>query len=151
MWKEVGSAPLNNTRRSFWNSFSRKAESRIPFMQGASIRKVDAVSKTAGKAGLSWAFAVNAYESWAELTILLSGDKSRSHDAFDKLYANKNAIEAKYGGALLWEKLDGRKSCRVKTIPLENHGMEEVDRWGELQDTLIDKMDRMERAFSPYF
>jgi hypothetical protein len=151
MWTETKSALLSNTRRSFWRSFSRKAEEAIPFMQGASIRKVDAVSKSAGQTGLSWAFAVNRYEAWAELTISLSGDKERSHNVFNSLYAHKADIEAKYGGRLLWDKKDSRKMCNVKSLPREDHGMEDQDRWNELQDKLTDKMYRLERSLSPYF
>ena len=151
MWKKVDSALLNNTQRKFWYSFSQKAEVEIPFMEGASIRKTDALQKTAGKSGLAWSIAVNRYESWVELTILLSGEKERSHELFDKLYVHKNEIETKYGGPLLWDKLETRKSCRIKSLPLEGHGMDEVDRWSELQESLIDKISRMEKSFSPYF
>ena len=151
MWKKVDSALLNMTQRKFWYSFSQKAEAKMPFMEGASIRKTDALQKTAGKPGLAWSIAVNKSESWVELTILLSGDKERSHELFDKLYAHKNEIETKYGGPLLWEKLENRKSCRIKSLPFEGYGMDEVDRWGELQDSLIDKTSKMEKAFSFYF
>jgi hypothetical protein len=62
---------------------------------------------------------INCNRSWTDLTIVLSWDKSRSHNVFDRLYANKNAVAAKLGETLLWDKLDWRKSCRIKTFPLE--------------------------------
>jgi hypothetical protein len=61
------------------------------------------------KYGMSFA---STAELRAELYIDFE-DEALNNAAFDKLAADKAAIEAEYGAALRWERLDGRRACRV--------------------------------------
>jgi hypothetical protein len=48
----------------------------------------------------------------AEVSIDL-GDRSQNEAAFDALAAESKAIESEFGEALRWERLDGRRGCRI--------------------------------------
>jgi hypothetical protein len=140
---------IDNERLCFWNEIIEKSKNTIPLKFGPPS-KPQAIYAPAGKTGLKWAFAVKQHESWVELEIMLRGDKANSHKVFDALIKHKLKIEKELGTPIRWEKLPERKSCRIQTSPREPYGVKDNDKWAELQNTLIDKLKRMEKVFSPY-
>ena len=140
---------IDNERLDFWNGIIEKSENKIPLRFG-SPSKPQAIYASAGKAGLKWAFALKEHEAWVELEIMLRGDKIHSHQVFDELKKHEFKVEKELGIPIRWEKLPDRKSCRIQTSPRELYGVKDNDKWSELQNTLIDKMKRMEKVFSPY-
>lgn len=126
-----------------------KSQNRI-FPNFKKPTKSQAVYAPTGKAGLKWAYSVKKEEAWVELEIMLPGDKLNSHNVFDHLYCYKSEIEKQFGNKLKWEKINSRKSCRIQTTPKEKYGVDNEDKWDELQETLIDKMERMVLSFTPY-
>lgn len=140
---------LSCTRESFWSTLLEKAQSQIP-LNFPSPSKPNAVYASAGKTGLKWAFAIKQNESWVELEIMLPGEKSKSHNVFSQLSLSRNEIEKTLGESLRWEKVEGRKSCRIQTNPREKYGVENINQWEELQNSLIKKMKNMVTVFTPY-
>ena len=65
---------------------------------------------------------------------------------FDELEAQRSAIEADFGGPLVWERMETRKKCAIG-LTLPESGYRDEDAWPQLQDAMIDAMSRLERAF----
>ncbi|MCZ8092292.1 MAG: DUF4268 domain-containing protein [Acidovorax sp.] len=62
------------------------------------------------------------------------GDKAKNEQLFDKLFENKNEIEAGIGQELSWERLDNRRACRVAIyrdgeIDAETEVLGEIRQW----------------------
>lgn len=68
---------------------------------------------------------------------------------FDQLIARREDIEKRFGGALQWERMDGRLACRVEHT-IETGGYrsppEVLDR---LPSEMVDAMERLEKALGP--
>lgn len=69
---------------------------------------------------------------------------------FDQLYANREAIEQAFGHPLSWERLEGKRACRIKFISSAGGYRSPEEQWPTIQDTIIQEMDRLEKALRPY-
>jgi hypothetical protein len=57
----------------------------------------------------------------------------------------KDAIQAPFGGGLIWEPLEGKRACRIKSEMAGN--IFDRDQWPAMIDFMIGAMVRMENAF----
>lgn len=65
---------------------------------------------------------------------------------FDRLIVKREAIETSFGVPLEWERRDDVRRCKiVKNLDVGWYADE--SRWAEVQDTMIDAMIRLEKAF----
>lgn len=77
-----------------------------------------------------------------------SGDAAVNRDLFDRLYAQRGAIEHVFGGELAWEDLPNRAACRVAAY---NEGeITDVAAQDEYLTWFLDAGDRLRRALGPY-
>lgn len=68
---------------------------------------------------------------------------------FDAFAAARAEIEAAFGEPLEWQRLEGKRGCRIKKqINLGSYRDEEL--WPEIQAAMIDAMMRLERALRPH-
>ena len=77
-----------------------------------------------------------------------SGEQPVNEAAFDKLFAQKDAIEAEFGEPLRWERLEGRQACRIgcyTTGSIEDSAelQEKYRKWA------IDRLLRFKKVFGP--
>jgi hypothetical protein len=85
----------------------------------------------------------------AAVQVIIEGaDADMNLEIFEQLEAQRAEIEADFGGPLVWERMDGRKKCAVG-VTLPTGGYRDEDRKAEVQDTMIETMIRLERAFRP--
>jgi hypothetical protein len=69
---------------------------------------------------------------------------------YDHFFAHRDEIEAKFGGPLSWEALEGKRACRI-AARFETGGYRTpFEQWPLLQDGLIDAMIRFEKAVKPF-
>ena len=77
------------------------------------------------------------------------GEADRTKRIFDALHAQKDAIEARVGQPLSWERLDQRQASRVA---LYTHGSSDLQ--GEELDALLERLVDMlllfRRVFPPF-
>jgi hypothetical protein len=67
---------------------------------------------------------------------------------FDSLYANRDTIEQAFGDRLEWQRLDHQRTSHIRYV-ISGGGLQNKDRWPEIQDRMIDAMVRLERALGP--
>jgi hypothetical protein len=90
-----------------------------------------------------------------ECRVELYIDRGKDCDAenkqiFDELYANRQGIEQAFGGPLVWERLEGRRACRISHTRQEGGYRSEEEQWPQIQDKTIHDMDRLVRALQAY-
>ena len=89
-------------------------------------------------------------ESGVELYID-TGDKDENKKIFDGLRAKQQSIEQEFGASLSWERMDDKRASRLRYV-MEDGGLTDAkDRWPEIQDKMIDAMDRLAKAVKSHF
>lgn len=71
--------------------------------------------------------------------------ENRSKLAFEKLFAQREAIERSFGGKLDWQALPQRIGSRV-CMEIPGGWRLPQERWPELQDALIDGTEKLANA-----
>ena len=68
-----------------------------------------------GRSGLVYALAFKAGNKFGCELYIDTGDKEKNEELFDKLFSQREEIEASLG-PLSWERLDHRRACRIARI-----------------------------------
>jgi Domain of unknown function (DUF4268) len=79
-----------------------------------------------------------------------TGDKQRNETIFDALYTQREEIEAAYGSALEWEKLETKRASRIAIytdgdIDADSEKLAEIKKW------VVANLLRMKQILPPFF
>jgi hypothetical protein len=107
------------------------------------------VGVSAGYSGMAFNYVTMQKEGRSELYIARASEEANKR-IFDALHARKAVIEAAFGSALLWERLDGRKACRISITTSRGGYRDDEQSWPQSQDEMIEWMIRLERVLSPH-
>jgi len=153
--REVGEAKKDraeryNARKRFWTQLLESAKTRTRLHASVSAGEYSWVGAGAGSRGLSFNYGVTQHGSSAELYIDRGrGSEAENEQIFEALFANKAAIEEAYGGELSWERLDGKRACRIAQR-FDRGGYRDEGAWPDISDVTVDAMARLERAIRPF-
>lgn len=149
--KQIGEQKQNLAERhlkrlDFWKQLLEKAKSKTNLHSNVSPSKDNWITAGAGKSGMGWSYLITMNKGSVELFIDRGLDKK---DETDKIYEgilnDRERIENQFGGPLIWDKVEGRRVCRIKSL-CEIGGLKDTDLWDPIQEDLIDKMIRLEKA-----
>ena len=73
-----------------------------------------------------------------------------SKTIFDSLAASKDTIEKEFGEPLEWQRLEGKRACRIRKLITLGGYRDGEPNWARVQDAMVDAMIRLERALKPY-
>ncbi len=150
--KKVELAGRYAERLEFWRSLLVRAKERTRLHSGITPGKENWIGVTAspGKSFLGLNYVIELNRARVELYIDRGFSSGDNEGFFDQLLAHKEEIEAACGTPLSWERLEGKRACRI-AWRLEDGGYRSPqEEWPRIQDTLIDAMIRFERALSPH-
>lgn len=154
--KQVGEtkrelAARHHLRRQFWEQLLEAAKKKTPLHAGISAGIDNWLGTGAGKSGVRWTYVIRMDDVQVELYIDRGGDGGEDWNkaSFDKLYAHKDQVEQVFGEPLDWQRLEGKRACRIRKL-LEGGGLADENRWPEIQATMIDTMIRFEKALGPF-
>lgn len=101
---------------------------------------------TAHRGSFVFAYVVIAHKSRIELDIDRRGPGGQEWNkrAFDRLYAQKKAIQAAFGAELDWRRQDDKSVSRI--LVEFDQGLEHRDAWPKLHAAMVDAMIRLECA-----
>lgn len=136
-------------RQRFWEQLLEKAKKKTQLHAGISAGQHGWLGTGGGKAGLGLNYIVRKHEADVELYIDRGKDAEADNEAiFDQLSSAKQEVEEAFGGALEWQRLEGKRACRIKKTTDVGGYRDEV-RWPQIHDAMIDAMIRLEAAFRP--
>jgi hypothetical protein len=147
--REIGHAKKEEAerhlkRREFWARLLEKAR-----RQGFSL--FDSVSPGPdswlgiSRRGVQYNYVLRKDSAGLELYIDV-GNEEKNKAIFDRLFAQKEQIEAEIEAALLWNRREGKRSAGVR-LEVVDHGLAEEGSWSEMQTRMIDGMQRFSKAF----
>ncbi|CAA9277097.1 MAG: hypothetical protein AVDCRST_MAG93-2948 [uncultured Chloroflexia bacterium] len=100
--------------------------------------------------GLSFNYVVNQHETCVELYIdRVRAGVDESKTIFDQFEAHKQEIEEGFGEPLEWERLEGKRACRIAKR-LNMGGYRNEEQYLQIFDATVDAMIRLERALRPF-
>lgn len=133
-------------RRRFWTDLIRAMNQKSTLYQNISPGTQSWVSAGSGTRGVGLNFAATQTYGRAELYID-RGDRAENEAIFDALYAERVAIEPEFVGGLEWERLGGRRACRIKAE--QPADVFDQEQWPQMIAFMTDAMLRMERTLKP--
>ncbi|MFZ5789164.1 MAG: DUF4268 domain-containing protein [Pseudomonadota bacterium] len=142
--KKVRSARQEIFRR-FWAQLIERSRAKTRLFADRSTTTDHWLSAGIGRAGFGLNLSLTEDRARAECYIRIGKDSDRSLAAFNALAAQRDRIEASFGGQLDWQDLPGRIGCRI-CKDLEGGWRTPEGNWPELQDKMIDTIVKLEAA-----
>lgn len=133
-------------RLDFWTKLLEKARGKTNLHSNVSPSKDNLITAGAGiKSGMGWSYSITMSKGSVELFIDRGPDKKDETDEiYEKILNNREKIENQFGEPLIWDKVEGRRVCRIKSI-CNIGGLKNEDLWDQIQEDLIDRMIRLEK------
>lgn len=154
--KEVGIAKKEIAEREilrydFWKKLLQISATKTKLHSNITPTKHHWIGTGAGKAGLSFNYIVRQHDAAVELYIDRGKElDSENLEIFDKFYSEKENIEQDMVSPLSWERLDGKRACRIKKqINIGGYRNDEAD-WEKIQIQMIEAMIKLEKALKPF-
>ena len=141
----------HSLRRRFWTQLLERAKESTPLHANTSPNQNNYVMTGAGKRGLSFLYIIQQHTSDIDLYIDRGREADDENEAiFNTLQEAKEQIEEGFGEPLKWQRLEGKRACRIsKRFSLGGYRDDE-EKWEEIQEAMIDGMIRLEAAFRPH-
>lgn len=109
------------------------------------------IGTSSGVRGLNLNYVVTQDECGAELYIDRGKDsEDENKSVFDQLLARRAEIERDFGGPLSWERLEGKRACRIKFLQPGGGYRSPDEDWPRIQDGVIKAMNNLEQALRPF-
>lgn len=134
-------------RIEFWNQLLERAKKRTPLHSNISPSKDNWISTGAGKSGVTYNYVIRMGDAQVELYIS-SGDSEENKRIFDRLYESKVQVEQIFGAELDWQRLDEKRTSKIRYL-LPGLGLQDEEKWPQLQDIMIEAMIRLNKALQP--
>ena len=131
-------------RLDFWKQMIQKINTKTLLFSNVSPSKDNWIGAGSGVSGVSLNFVIS--KNYARTEVYISrGVVEENKFIFDKLFEKKNMIEAKTG-SLEWERMDNKKTCRIKQ-EIKNVSLYETEDWTKMIDFMADSMIKLESIF----
>ena len=138
-------------RERFWTQLLKVSKQKTKLHANISPTQHNWLGTSAGKRGLSFNYALRKSEAQVELYIDRGkeGDKENK-EIFEMLFKHKEEIEKSFGEQLEWEKLEGKRACRISKR-IKVGGYRDVEeKWPQIHEAMVNNMIRLEEALRPY-
>jgi hypothetical protein len=144
-------AERHKLRLKFWGQLlARAREKGVSLHAGRNPSKDNWISTGAGKSGLTFTYVIWLEDKTGAELYIDTGDKEKNKSIFDHFHSKMKNIEEGFGGSLSWERLDDRRASRIRAV-IEKGGLKDDEsKWPQIQDTMIDAMDRLSKAMKPH-
>jgi hypothetical protein len=129
-------------RYEFWQGLLALAAQKSPLHAGRSPPKDNWISASAGVRGFGYNYTIRQTDSQVHLWI------EKDEIAFQKLEADRQAIETAFGGHLIWKREEGQRGMLVGAVITGGYRSDRED-WPSVQQALVDAMLRLEQVLKP--
>ncbi len=132
-------------RKEFWAKLLKQMNSQSTLFQNINPTKDFWISTGIGFGGITFAFVIS--KRYARSEIYIGKAEAEENKAiFDELKKHKEDIEKAFGTELEWERLDTKKSCRIKAEK-KDVNIYNKDDWPNMMDFMIESMINLEKVF----
>jgi Domain of unknown function (DUF4268) len=128
-------------RKEFWAKLIQLMNAKSSLYQNISPSIYHWIGAGSGVRGAGLNFAVSKSYARAELYID-RGNKEENDFIFDELSKHKDQIEKDFPKQLAWERLEGKRACRIKAETIGN--VFDKDQWDTMLSFMVDSMIRLE-------
>ena len=137
-------------RHKWWSRLLEHSKSKTKLFNNISASEYSWIGKGSGKRGVHYNFIVTKNESGVEIYIDRGKDADEENaNIFNTLYKSKEKIETNLGRKLYWQRMEGKRACRIK-IYVKGGYRDSEEEWEKTHTKLVDIMVRFEKAFKPY-
>jgi hypothetical protein len=137
-------AARHTIRREFWREVIPVMQTKSRLYDNISAGVSSHIGAGSGMRGVGFNFAAGGKYGRAEIYID-RGEQAENKYVFDQLLAQRVALEAAFGGPLVWERLDHRRASRIKCETEAN--IFEREDWPVMIEFMTYAMVRIEKAF----
>lgn len=141
-------AERHNFRHAFWTALLEQARGQRHPHAGVSPGTDSWLSAGSGLSGVHFTYTVRQRDASVQI-VLERPDAEENAKMFEELITAREEIEADYGGALQWDRVETRKRCFVGVVLGDGGYRDEEERWPKIQKLMIESMIRLERTFRP--
>ncbi|RYX82147.1 DUF4268 domain-containing protein [bacterium] len=137
-------------RKRWWTLLVQRSKTITKLHAHITPGEYSWIGTSAGVRGLNFNYVVAQDDCSSELYIDRGkGAETENMAIYDQLEMHKSQIDQTFGGVLSWQRLEGKRACRIRyTQPGGYRSSEEA--WPEIQDDIITAMDKLETALRPY-
>jgi hypothetical protein len=147
--KEI--AERYHIRKRWWSTLIERSGGITKLHAHITAGVASWISVSSGLRGVNFNYVVWQDECAAEVYIDRGKNgEDENESIYDQLLANKDAIESAFGNSLIWERLEGKRACRIRFLSKEGGYRSPENQWGAIQDNVIRAMDRLEKAIRPF-
>jgi hypothetical protein len=140
-------AERHKLRWEFWQELLDKIRAQnISLHANLSPTTDNWLSTGAGKSGLYYTYKIT--KNWTAVEFNIDRGPGREEETeriFQELYDKREEIEEKFGGPLEWDRVEGRRARAIR-CKLEGGGLADQEKWPEIQEAMIEAMQRLYRA-----
>ena len=142
--KEI--AERSTVRHRFWKELIELSKKKTKLHANITPSQYSWISTSAGKVGLGLNYLVRKNSAQVELYIDRGKDKDEENEnIFNQLLKNKDEIEATFGEALDWQRLEGKRGCRIRKEVMIGGYIDEK-KWPEIHEEMINIMIKLEKS-----
>ncbi|HEA69829.1 MAG TPA: DUF4268 domain-containing protein [Desulfobacterales bacterium] len=138
-------------RERFWTQLLNLSKQKTKLHANISPTRHNWLGTSAGINGLAFNYGLRKNEAQVELYIDRGKERDEENKAiFEKLFNHKEDIEKIFGNQLEWQKLEGKRACRIrKRIKVGGYrdGEEKVP---QIHEAMVNDMISLERALRSY-
>jgi len=138
-------------RGRFWSQLLDLAKKRTKLHASISPTQHNWLGTSAGRQGLGFNYALRKNEAQVELYIDRGKERDEENKGiFDNLFSHKDEIEKVFGEPLEWERLEGKRACRIRKRILVGGYRDEEEKWTEIHEAMVDAMIRLEKSLRSF-
>lgn len=106
--------------------------------------------KKKGQTGVFYGFILNKGSAYVQFYLDDGkGFRGMNQRRYNALVDHKGTIEGRLGTHLDWRGGEGLKTASI-VKQVSNSGLDDTDKWDEIQDTMVDEMTKLIKVFEPY-
>ena len=138
----------DRTRYKWWSQLVQHPDATLH--RHITPGKYSWIGLGSGVRGIGFNYAATKTGAGAEVYIDRGkGMNSENLHIFDQLHAKKDQIETAFGGSLSWERLEGKRACRIRAAVTGGYHNPEED-WQATHDGMTAAMNRLVGAIRPH-
>ena len=148
--EEIGIQEVEKERHKlrfeFWAKYLQSLQQKCNYYDNISPGKSNWIGTGSGISNVAFNSVISNYYARVELYISRN-QKEENKLIFDELFKEKDNIENEFGNALVWERLDDKKACRIK-YEMNNIDYFNRDDWDKMINFMSEHLPNLVNSFS---